>query len=240
MIMGRKSKNRAKIVKKNKSGGEKQQAPSPLPDLVRYNGMAHEFLEGGSPLFRGMDNSKNRALEGLLIRDLIAEAMKTADDPEKYDDKLKEEIGKDKLDVIPALSQTLMATLTLQMAQCGLVEEDKHSSIVYVEEHADEIFGDGGVKFFRELKEATEKVEADREKKSDKEEMINDGDTDGQRRMLQDLMSAIEKEFEDKLRHNTNIDDELFQPSPPREDCPICLLPFPGRDASTYNHAAGR
>jgi hypothetical protein len=111
--------------------------------------------------------------------------------------------------------------MSLTMAKSGVVEEENHSSISYAEEHADELFADGGEKFFTELKEAMDNAKLGRKKKSDMEKMTND-------EMSRDLMSTIEK------------DEELFQPCPPREDCPICFLPFPGRAASTYQPCCGK
>ena len=242
--MGRKSKSRGK----NKRGGGKQR-PSP-PAMLN----ALEILERGNTLLQGGNNPKT-ALEARLRRDQMEEAMKTAD-PEKTKDFLKDKLSEEELAMLPAMNQMMMAMMTLTMAKCGVVEEEKHSSISYAEEHADVLFADGGEKFFTELKEATDKVELGRKKKSDMEKMINDGDTDGQRRMLQDMMSTMEKKYEDmriaegmppipedervNFCHNTNLDDELFQPCPPHQDCPICFLPFPGRAASTYQPCCGK
>ena len=65
-----------------------------------------------------------------------------------------EELNEAELD----LAHFLMAAMTLKMAQCGLVEEEKRSSIVYAEKHADKLFDDGGEAFFKQWKNATDKA----------------------------------------------------------------------------------
>jgi len=248
--MGRKSKSRGK----SKGGGK--QRPSPAAACASANTPfdAMGFLEQGNALLQGGNNAK-RALEARLHRDQMEEAMRTAD-PEKTKDFLKDKLSEEELAMLPALNQTMMAMMTLTMAKCGVVEEEKHSSISYAEEHADVLFADGGEKFFTELKEATDKAALEQKRRNDMEKMINDGDTDGQRRMLQDLMSTMEKKYQDmsiaagmpplpederiNFCHNTNLDEELFQPCPPCQDCPICFLPFPGRAASTYQPCCGK
>ena len=134
--MGRKS-NRAKGVKNKR--GERKQRPSPAAaNAPLFDAM--RILEEGNTLLGG--HNPKKALECKLRRDQLEEAMKTAD-PEKYDDVIKDKLGEDGLAKIPALSQMLMASMTLAMAKCGVVEDNKHSSISYAEEHADELFEDG-------------------------------------------------------------------------------------------------
>ena len=45
----------------------------------------------------------------------------------------------------------IMAMLTVNIAECGIYEEEKHMSLVYAEEHSDTMFGDGGKKLFGKL-----------------------------------------------------------------------------------------
>jgi hypothetical protein len=216
--MGRKSKRRGGKSK----GGGKQHSPSDRTDeiITPLSSMSRLTEEGnGTGVLRGDDTEQ--------VSELKTQRDETAD-PKTIDDFLKDKLSEEDLAKLPALSQMMMAMMSLTMAKCGVVEEENHSSISYAEEHADELFADGGEKFFTELKEARDKAKLGRKKKSDMEKMTNDGDTDSQRMMLRDLMSTIEK------------DEELFQPCPPREDCPICFLPFPGRAASTYQPCCGK
>ena len=153
------------------------------------------------------------------------------------------------------LARLMMAMSTLQMAECGLVEEEKHSSIVYAEQHADELFKDGGAEFFRKYKEATEKAQLEQKKRNEMEKMIKAGDTEGQMRIIYGMMRAMDKMVDEKCEkegwspitsklddpfHNTIVDDELFQPRPPQPDCPICFLPLPERNACCYQACCGK
>jgi vacuolar-type H+-ATPase subunit B/Vma2 len=209
--MGRKSKRRGGKSK----GGGKQHSPSDRTDeiITALSSMSRLTEEGnGTGVLRGDDMEQ--------VPELKTQRDETAD-PKTIDDFLKDKLSEEELAKLPALSQMMMAMMSLTMAKSGVVEEENHSSISYAEEHADELFADGGEKFFTELKEAMDNAKLGRKKKSDMEKMTND-------EMSRDLMSTIEK------------DEELFQPCPPREDCPICFLPFPGRAASTYQPCCGK
>jgi len=231
--MGRKSKNRSK----SKRGGKQR---SPGTTNPPFNAM--KLLEDGMAVLRG-GKKLEQALELKAKRDEIEEDVKS------LSQKDLEEVDEDH----QKLFHLLNATTTLQMAQCGLVEEEKHSSIVYAEEHADVLFDDGGAKFFTMWKEAAGKAALEQEKRKEMERAIKDGDIDGQMLVLKDLMktmdvaqndSRIEQglppiQFESHF-HNTKFDDELFQPCPPKPDCPICFLPMPSRDQCCYQPCCGK
>ena len=52
------------------------------------------------------------------------------------------------------LSYLIMAMQTVNIAECGIYEEEKHMSLVYAEEHSDEMFADGGKHLFDKLSRA--------------------------------------------------------------------------------------
>ena len=253
--MGRKSKNRGG---KNKRGGKQAaQQCSPLFPSASNAGnntapkIANdrmELLEDGMALIRG-EGMMEKALEIKAKRDEFEEEfMSLSQDQENFD---TTELSESQLRQV---AQVLMVTYTLQMAQCGLVDEEKHSSIVYAEEHADEMFEDGKEgNFFKMWEEATAKVEWEQQMRGKMKKLIEDGDTDGQMRLLQDVMCTVDKVQNDRLIehglppmpendefHNTPWDDELFQPCPPRPDCPICFLPLPGRNETCYQPCCGK
>ena len=112
----------------------------------------------------------------------------------------------------------------------------------------------GGEAFFKEWKEATDEAALEQKRRNEMEQMIKDGDIDGQMRILKDLMSSMDK-LQNDLRiekglppipvidnpfHRTIVDDELFQPCPPRPDCPICFLPLPERNECCYQPCCGK
>lgn len=235
--MGRKSKRRGK----NKRGGKQR---SPGTDTAEKNPLdTMQLFENSMRLIRG-GNTEEKGLEIKAQRDEFEEEKKSCS-PE--DLKGVDEVHLD-------LALILVANMTLTMAQCGLVEEEKHSSIVYAEEHADKLFADGGEKFFKQWKDATDKAKLEQKKRNDMEKMIKDGDTEGQMRILQDLMRTVDKVQNDRRIeqglppmpesdnpfHNTIFDDELFHPCPPRPDCPICFLPLPQRNETCYQPCCGK
>lgn len=77
-----------------------------------------------------------------------------------------------------------------------------------------------------------------------------------QMRILQGLMSMMDKKYEDMRiaegmppipeaerdnpLHLTILDDELFHPRPPRSDCPICFLPLPEMNECCYQPCCGK
>ena len=81
----------------------------------------------------------------------------------------------------------------------------------------------------------------EQKKREEMKRMINDGDTEGQMLILKEMMNAIDKPQNERFItqglppnqgheshfHNMEVDDELFQPCPPKPDCPICFLPLP-------------
>ncbi len=254
--MGRKSKRRGG---KSKRGG-KQRSPNsgntaeiitPFSSMSlaeeggnknSFDAMQH-FEEAMVLLRRG--RKREQALELKARRDTVGSAMMAnPDDVKEVDEKT---LG---------LAQVAMAKVTMMMAQCGVVEDEKHSSIVYVEKHADKLFSDGGEAFFEEWKEATEKAQWEQKMRNEMEQMIKDGDMVGQMRILQGLVSIMDKvqndmrieqgkppisEAErDNPLHLTILDDELFQPRPPRSDCPICFLPLPEMNECCYQPCCGK
>eukprot|EP00985_Skeletonema_marinoi_P023428 scaffold15643_cov117-Skeletonema_marinoi.AAC.3 len=236
--MGRKSKNRGK----SKRGGKQRSPGTNTAEAVSPPLNTMQLLENGMAVLRG-GKKLEQALELKAQRDEFEEELKS------LSQKDLEEVD----EVHLKLSHLLNATTTLQMAQCGLVEEEKHSSIVYAEEHADVLFDDGGAKFFTMWKEAAGKAALEQQKRKEMERAIKDGDIDGQMLVLKDLMetmdvaqndSRIEQglppiQFESHF-HNTKLDDELFQPCPPKPDCPICFLPMPSRDQCCYQPCCGK
>ena len=186
----------------------------------------------------------------------MEKALKLKVERDEYEEKLRSLSPKDFEEVDEntlGLVNLLMATMTLTMAQCGLVEEEKHCSIVYVEEHADKLFASGGEAFFEQWKDATDKAELEQKKINETEKMINDGDTDTQMLILQDLIRTVDKIQNDRRIelglpplpendnfHNTILDDELFHPCPPGPDCPICFLPLPERNECCYQPCCGK
>lgn len=72
---------------------------------------------------------------------------------------------------------------------------------------------------------------------------------------MKDTLFAMNKLMDEKIKesgqdspfaqleeplHNTKFDHELFQPCPPRPDCPICFIPLPERDECCYHPCCGR
>ena len=101
--------------------------------------------------------------------------------------------------------------------------------------------------------EATAKVEWEQQMREKMKKLINDGDTDGQMRLLQDLTRTVDEVQNDRfIEHglppmpefdkfqNTPWDDELFHPCPSRPDCPICFLPLPERNGTCYQPCCGK
>mmetsp|Transcript_11317 Transcript_11317/g.20799 ORF Transcript_11317/g.20799 Transcript_11317/m.20799 type:complete len:357 (-) Transcript_11317:71-1141(-) len=95
----------------------------------------------------------------------------------------------------------------------------------------------------------------ERERSDEMEELLKkDGDIEGQLRLCQWVMRALDMEANKLLskegRHpmppqddpfiGTLVDDDLFVPCPPRPDCPICFLPLPDRTACTYQPCCGK
>ena len=234
--MGKKSKNRGK-----KKRGGKQQQHSPGANDAENPGDSMQLLEqcmGRLALIRGRGNME-KALEIKAKRDEF--------------DKLKYSKDWEEINELDRLCVTFsLAKLTVKMAQCGLVEEQKHSSFVYVEEHVNKFDG-MAEPILQQWKEATDEVEWGQQKREEMKKLINDGDTAGQMRLLQDVMRTADKEEKDwRIEqglppmpendhfHNTILDDELFQPCPPRPDCPICFLPLPERNETCYQPCCGK
>ena len=133
--MGKKSKNRGK----KKRGGQKQRSPD--TNNAENN-------TAGVPVDDRMEILQ-KVLELKANRDEFEKMS-----PKKYEELSEKERG---------MAHQMMAQTTLMMAQCGVVDEEKHSSIVYAEEHKDELFSDGGEAFFKQWKDATENTMLDDE-----------------------------------------------------------------------------
>ena len=83
----------------------------------------------------------------------------------------------------------------------------------------------------------------------------HDGDTDDQLRTMKDTLFTMNKLLDEKFKdrgldspfaqleeplQNTKFDHELFQPCPPRPDCPICFIPLPEKDECCYQPCCGK
>ena len=252
--MGRKSKKSGKG--KSKSGGKQRSATcgnniAQTPTIDTADGGPNidtspkdvnntmKLLEDGMKIFEaGMEvlrgGNKEKALKLKAERDKIVEKMKLQH---------LEEVDED---------QKNLAQLTLQMAQCGLVEEENHSSIVYAEEHADVLFDDGGEQFFKMWKVAAGNAALEKEKRKELERLVNDGNILDMTAILSDVMLRVEMaqnerrieqgppsiQYESSL-HFTKFDEELFQPRS-KSDCPICFLPMPRRHECCYMPCCGK
>lgn len=154
----------------------------------------------------------------------------------------------------------------MKLAGLGVFDDEKHSSLAYCEEHAEEVFADGGVKFFKQLEDATKKGKCLRKWKDDlkmkKIQMKNEMETlkkdgagrESQMRLFQRYSNECSAMLEERMDREgipldpnlikkpwlgTIVDDELFKPSPPPPDCPICFLGLPKRVCCTYQPCCG-
>ena len=58
---------------------------------------------------------------------------------------------------------------------------------------------------------------------------------------IESLMNAVKTSSNEERFHGTLVDDELFQPPPPRPECPVCLEPMPyERHECTYQPCCGK
>lgn len=80
-----------------------------------------------------------------------------------------------------------MAKSTLMMAQAGIVEEEKHSSVTFVEEHGHEIFEDGGTEFLKQLDMARMRAMAEDLRKKQNAVQKDKGDEDA----MEEYMRAM-------------------------------------------------
>ena len=177
------------------------------------------------------ETAKAKGLEIKEARDSIAELLS------------KEECTKDCDESTLRVAQIFIAISNSMMAECGIIEEEKHSSLSYVEEHADELFVDGGKRFKEQMDLALAKgrlhnLMNDATYDAELEKLAEEGDTEGRLRLMKERIRAV-GEQEDAVRDmqglpldttredlfiGTIIDDELFAPPPPPPDCPICFL----------------
>lgn len=145
-----------------------------------------------------------------------------------------------------------MAKSTLMMAQAGIVEEEKHSSVTFVEEHGHEIFEDGGTEFLKQLAMARMRAMAEDLRKKQNAVQKDKGDEDAMEEYMRAMKAytleakkcGISEEKDEAVLDTmlgTLVDDELFAPPPPRPECPICLLPMPlDRNECTYQPCCGK
>ena len=100
---------------------------------------------------------------------------------------------------------------------------------------------------------AVKDVEEEREWQAKLKKAEMQGDDEGRQRLLQSQLRRIDMEFDD-IRAKEGlppverddpflgslVDEELFQPPPPRPECDICMLPLPGRDRCTFQPCCGK
>mmetsp|Transcript_7961 Transcript_7961/g.17959 ORF Transcript_7961/g.17959 Transcript_7961/m.17959 type:complete len:445 (-) Transcript_7961:198-1532(-) len=202
-----------------------------------------DFDDRNTPKGEGLSS------KGLSVKAKLDELAAMMANEEHTKDLTKEELG---------LSHLLMAYHHKGLAEHGIVEDEKHSSLVWCEEHADDLFEDGGEIFFQqEMKDATDKVELKMKRKEAMEKFENEGDLEGQLRLLRSQMCELDIErdawlaskglppadnrlTEEDLFVGTIVDDDLFAPCPPRPDCPICFLSLPLRTCTTYQPCCGK
>ena len=207
------------IVRAKDSFSNRTDERLPLDDAMNIFEEGMELLRGGNKL--------EQALEIKARRDKSVEKMKMLTAKDLHE------------------AHLMTAKLTLQMAQCGLVEDETHSSITYAEDHAVMLFPDGGEHFFKMWKEAVDRAAWDKTKRKEMKRMISDGNVDGQMLIFKELLNAMDKDkvlnaqYESHF-HNTEFDDELFQPCPPKPDCPICFLPMPRMNECCYQPCCGK
>jgi len=148
-------------------------------------------------------------------------------------------------------------TLTLSLDRGAEVKENRDG---IVDEWGDEeLFSDGGAKFVLEFKNAIKNGNATERAKLQKKfdekigKLEKEGDDKGQLQHLQAHMRTL-NEFaaawmgreglslpaEQDPFVGTLIDDELFAPTPPRPDCPICFLAMPSWTCSAYQPCCGK
>ena len=96
------------------------------------------------------------------------------------------------------------------MAECGIIEEEKHSSLSYVEEHADELFVDGGKRFKEQMDLALAKGRL--------HNLMNDATYDAELEKL-----AEEGDTEGQLRLRRNVSVQLMRKKTLCEICKVCL-----------------
>ena len=153
----------------------------------------------------------------------------------------------------------MMAVLTVRMTSLGVIEEEKHMSVTYFDEHVDVMSSDGGKAFKKQMEVAIHKGRLLNIRRNDilndprMKQLEEEGDSEGRLRLLQETMIAHDTEL-DALRVLqglpleekddkflcTLIDDELFAPPPPRPECPICFLTLPWRKFCTYQPCCGK
>lgn len=152
------------------------------------------------------------------------------------------------------LSYLIMAMQTVNIAECGIYEEEKHMSLVYAEDHSDEMFADGGKHLFDKLSRARiNAVMEDPSRKAELKRLKEVGDTEGSLRLMKETGQIMEDE-ENSIRARagmppkpredmfigTLIDDELFSSPPPGQECDICFLILPNDDRCTYQPCCGK
>ena len=228
---------------------------------VKVKGEEDELCENLSNLSTGDGNEESTSEEDKTPAEKYAKGLEYKAARDELEEMLsKEEIAKDLTESELNNCQLRMAMATLHyMICCGIIEEEKHSSVVYVEEHADIMFEDRGEGFRRDLDWAfmyarIAKIKNDPERKALLEKLGNEGNMEGYLRILQEgVLVCNEEKNAFYARHGmpppihedpflgTLIDDELFAPSPPRSECPICLLALPMREHGwTYQPCCGK
>ena len=149
-------------------------------------------FEDGMIVLRGPGNTLEQAWKFKAIRDICDMLTKWGLSEEDFDENDQN------------LCHFMTAALTLQMAQCGLVEEEKHSSILYAEGHKDELFDDGGANFFNMWNEAVGRAAWEQKKREEMERMINDGNIEGQIFILKQMNTVDKAQNERRIEHGVS------------------------------------
>ncbi|KAL9179217.1 hypothetical protein ACHAXT_008507 [Thalassiosira profunda] len=238
--MGRKSKKKGGKKASSKNGGNN------APEQGSKNGSGKEG-----------DDEAAAAQEPKNARDMVAKLKSDVDELTKMMsiEENRKSVTEDEL----AVAHLLNAMNILTIAELGgEMDEEKHESVIFCEENASNISGDGGADFRRRFDVAAKKKREmkmklaalkDREGKlmefveSDTafQEMKKKGDREGCLRIIQErVRSEGDEEHLGFLFKGTSADDTLFAPPPPKPECPICMLTLPGSGRVTYQPCCGK
>lgn len=131
------------------------------------------------------------ALEAKKLRDELA-VLVAKEEKEIADKGLGKEALKD-----VHLAHTLMGLATKLMAEGGIIEDEKHSSLTYCEEHRDELYRDGGAEFRRQLANAIKKAKTEAGLGAELESLLEMEQRKGLFKLLRNLASEIKaKQFD--------------------------------------------
>lgn len=232
--------------KKNAEGGDEKELCEMMSNMMSSGG-DEESKTGIMGDMSSSERFAERYAKGLELkksRDSMADML--------ANEEHTKDLGKKEFQ----LAQMLMAVETLHMAEFGVLEEEKHSSLIYCEEHADELIQDGGKSFQEKMDIARAKGRIHNltyDSTIVLEKLGEEVDTEVKLRLMQQHVRTMDAEVDalralqglppetrDDMFIGTLIDDELFAPAPPPPDCPICFLPLPERGHITYNPCCGK